>query len=261
MSALPRVLLVEDDASIRRFVTLALDESPVQLRTCETVAEALQILAEGGVALVITDLMLPGESGLGLAERLAQTPGLARGARLAVFSAGVTPEVQQRLDALGVWRTLRKPASVLDIEACVSDALALWNATPPSAAPPAAALPSAAHAAQSPAQPTPASQADETAAIAAHFAGNAALFKAYRTSCHAQFPHDQTAGDAAAAAGDAAALRRLGHSLATVLLTLGRPADSALARALEATAAHQDLAAAAALWQRLRERLAAPLPG
>lgn len=87
------------------------------------------------------------------------------------------------------------------------------------------------------------------------------LFRAYRMSCHAQFPHDQTAGDAAAAAGDAAALRRLGHSLATVLLTLGRPADSALARALESAAQQQDTAAAVSLWQRLRERLGAPLPG
>lgn len=142
MSSRPRVLLVEDDASIRRFVTLALDECPVDLLACETVAEAMKMLAQGGVALVITDLMLPGESGLGLAQRLAQDPALARGARLVVFSAGVTPEVQQRLDALGVWRTLRKPASVLDIEACVADALALWNAMQ-SAAPSCAAHPAA----------------------------------------------------------------------------------------------------------------------
>lgn len=253
MSPRPRVLLVEDDPSIRRFVALALEESAVELLTCETVGEALGLLDQGGIALVITDLMLPGESGLGLVERLAQWPERIGRAKVVVFSAGITTEVEERLRSLQVWRMLRKPASVLDLDACVSEALALWS------------QPDGADATREAAGETNPPSANDTKsaeaqAIATHFAGNAPLFRAYRISCHAQFPHDQAAGDAAAAAGDAGALRRLGHSLATVLLTLGRPADSALARALETAAETQGAAAATALWQQLKERLSAPLP-
>ena len=142
---------------------------------------------------------------------------------------------------------------MLELDACVSEALALWSQPSGEEATPAvaseASAPSVAEA-----------ESAEALAIATHFAGNAPLFRAYRVSCHAQFPHDQAAGDAAAAVGDASALRRLGHSLATVLLTLGRPADSALARALETTAEAQGAAAATPLWHQLKERLSAPLP-
>lgn len=60
----PRVLLVEDDPSLRRFVALALDELDIQLLRCASVAEAVEVLSQGPVRLVLTDLMMPGESGL-----------------------------------------------------------------------------------------------------------------------------------------------------------------------------------------------------
>ncbi|KAB0584742.1 response regulator [Ideonella dechloratans] len=82
----PRVLLVEDDAAIRQFVTLALEDLPVALHACATVDQALSVLREGPVSLVLTDLHLVGDSGLRLLERLAADPALRGSARLAVFS-------------------------------------------------------------------------------------------------------------------------------------------------------------------------------
>lgn len=233
----PRVLLVEDDASIARFVELALEELPIELVTCTNVGDALLALQAGHTRLIITDLMLPGESGIGLVQRLLHEPGLGHPIPVAVFSAGLTPAVRDQLGAMKVWRMLSKPASVTELENCVHDALALPMS------PSADAQPSQA--------PAPATQA-EAEAIATHFAGDEFLFRAYRASCLQQFPADVHQGDAACAAQDWPTLRRLAHSLATVLLTLGHPTQSVRARQLENAAAQ--LAASQCLdqWSKLR---------
>lgn len=239
---LPRVLLVEDDASIARFVELALEELPIELVTCTNVSDAMQALQACRTRLIITDLMLPGESGIDLVQRLLHEPSPGHPIPVAVFSAGLTPAVRDQLGAMKVWRMLSKPASVLELENCVRDALTLPMAAapdaPPSPTPNAQALSSATQA--------------EAEAIATHFAGDEFLFKAYRASCLQQFPADVQQGDAACAAQDWPALRRLAHSLATVLLTLGHPTQSVRARQLENAAAQ--LAADQCLdhWGKLR---------
>ena len=237
MSA-PKVLLVEDDSSIARFVQMALEELPIELVTCANVPDAMQTLHAGGVELIITDLMLPGESGIDLVQRLLQEPVQGRRIPVAVFSAGLPP-VREQLQAMKVWRMVSKPASVPELEACVTDALALV-AEPPANAPAATT--------------TPADEAsdDEAQAIATHFAGDEFLFKAYRASCLQQFPADIRQGDAACTAQDWPALRRLAHSLATVLLTLGHPAQSVRARQLENAAAQPAPEACLEHWRLLR---------
>lgn len=242
--ALPKVLLVEDDSSIARFVELALEELPIELVICTSVPAAMQTLHQGGVRLILTDLMLPGESGVDLMQRLEREPVPAPKPLVAVFSAGLTPAVQAQLAALKVWRLVAKPSSVAELESCVQDALSLAS---PAAADRAAGAPA-------PAGLT----ADEQLAVATHFAGDEGLFKAYRASCLRQFAADVHTGDAACAAADWQALRRLAHSLATVLLTLGHPAQSALARQIEDAAAATPVAAepCAQSWLVLRAYLA-----
>lgn len=241
----PRVLLVDDDPSIRRFVALALEEQPLELIACASVAEALAELRRRPVELLLTDLMMPGETGLDLLARLADEPALRGTARVVVFSAGLNAAMQARLAGFDVWRLLAKPISVLELEACVHDGLALaaGDGAPRTAAaapPPAAGL-----------------SADEAAAVERHFGGDAALFVAFRDSCREQFGADLRRGDAAVAAADAAALRLLAHSLKSVLATLGHDAAGATARQLEAAAAAADWPGAGPLWWRLRATLAA----
>ena len=67
-----------------------------------------------------------------------------------------------------------------------------------------------------------------------YFEGKRERFDASRGACLDQFRQDVREGDAASAAGDLQALRRVAHSLKSVLLTLGYPHMSAQARALEA---------------------------
>ena len=68
--ALPRVLLLEDDPAVRRFVALALEPLPLQLLPCGTLAEARALLEHTPVQLVLMDLALPDGSGLELLPSL-----------------------------------------------------------------------------------------------------------------------------------------------------------------------------------------------
>ncbi len=82
----PVVLLVEDDPSVARFVSMALEILPVAVETCPCVESALAWLRHHRAALVITDLMLPGESGMALLRQLQAEPapggrGAHRGAQ------------------------------------------------------------------------------------------------------------------------------------------------------------------------------------
>jgi DNA-binding response OmpR family regulator len=227
----PRVLLVEDDAAIRRLVAMVLEDLDIDLRTCADVAQARAELRAAPVRLVITDLMMPGVSGFELLAELAADARLRAGARLVAFSAGLDAAARARLAACDVWRLLSKPVSVLALEACVREAL--QNPAWPDPAAPAplpavpSALPGTLHATLA---------VDEAGAIARHFAGNVALYESFKAACRQQFGADLQAGAAAIAAADLAALRRLGHNLKSVLLSLGHDAAAAQAAALEAAA-------------------------
>ena len=256
-TAAPCVLLVEDDSSITRFVEMALDQLPIELLTCTTVPAAVSLLQQRDVKLVITDLMLPGESGISLVQRMAADPLLGRDTLVAVFSAGLTPAVKDQLEELNLWRVLSKPIAVKELEACVRDALANQAASEafdPGASPApflAPAPPTTPVGSDAPCTPA------EKLAITTHFGGDSQLFTTYLAACLKQFAADVRAGDAAAQAQDWPALRRLAHSLATVLLTLGRPEDSLTARALEDAAAANAAPACLAGWGQLRTRLGA----
>lgn len=253
-----RVMLVDDDASIRRFVSLALEDLDVDLLTCASVAEAVKVLQTGPVQLLLTDLMMPGENGLDLLERLTRDAALRGPARLAVFSAGLNPEMRARLGRFDIWRQLSKPVSVTELEACVRDATEAGD----SAAAPAGGMASlrSVHSAAPPHLAATELSPEEHDAARAHFAGDVALFTDFRASCRAQFPADLARGDAAIARGDAPDLRHLAHSLKSVLTLLGHDALSATARELETCAAGADMARAAPLWARLRLGLAGMLP-
>jgi DNA-binding response OmpR family regulator len=214
-----RVLLIEDDASIARFIGLALEElpghdpaaPPVELHLVRHVAEAREALAAGGWQLVISDLMLPdGSAETLLTEGFAQAAGAPPGI---VFSAGVHADRHLALAARGVARTLRKPVPLAELLDTVAELLR------PGALAPASAQHS------SPQVVDPVQQ---------HFGGDRALYESFRASCIERFGDDLMQGDAAVATGDAAVLCRVAHALKAVLEMIGQPALAGQARALEA---------------------------
>ena len=66
------LLLVEDDASVRRLVTLQLSLVGYDVRAAEDAAAARALLADGAPDLAILDIMLPGEDGFSLAETMIE---------------------------------------------------------------------------------------------------------------------------------------------------------------------------------------------
>ena len=248
-----RVIVVEDNAALRDFVSAALQGLDIDLLVCAGVADAMQALASGqGAGLVLTDLMLHRESGLALVEQLTSHADLHKVARVAVFSASVDPLMRQRLAELGVRHILPKPISAVDLQTFV---LAALGDSPLEAAPDAASV--------APAFDDSGASA-EAQSIARYFADDAELHAAFKASCILQFRDDVLAGDAACEAGDVHGLRRLGHSLGTVLGTLGYGAIAALAHRLDGQAAAGELVAACETWRSLRTGLVAlctQLPG
>ena len=65
-----RILVVEDDDSLRRVTQAQLERSGYQTATAADVDAALDVLREQPVDLVLTDLNLPGQSGLELVRQV-----------------------------------------------------------------------------------------------------------------------------------------------------------------------------------------------
>jgi DNA-binding response OmpR family regulator len=237
----PRVLLVEDDPLLRRFVRMALEELPLELLECDGVAPALDILSRTQVQLIITDLMLSGASGIDLLQSLQRTPCLRGQAKTMVLSAGLTPEMREKLAPLNVWQMLSKPVSLQLLEDYVMQALHSVERNDPAAP----------FQAQAPDLP------DDKHAADTYFAGDLELFHSYRAACMLQFPHDIRAGDAACTPLDLAALRRIAHSLKSVLQTLGYAELSKQARALEDICHTGQTELALQGWSGLRTQLQA----
>lgn len=246
----PAVLLVEDDASIARFVTLALEGMPLTLVSCASAEQAQSLLQSQPFALLITDLMLPGASGVELIEWLRSSP--QAGCSAVVFSAGVRADVALRLEQLQVWGVLRKPVSVAQLVDCVESVLAAQPAGSP--APASVQAAEADVPADMPADGGP-------AAVSSYFGGDAALFHSYRASCLAQLPDDVALGENLLAARDAAALRRLAHNLKSVLRLLGHEQASGLAQTLEQACLASDWAGATDAWRQLGAALLGMLDG
>ena len=232
----PRVVVVDDDAAIRRLVAMALEELDIDLVSCADGNAALAALHQAPARLLITDLMMPGLSGWALLQHLVDEPSLRAGARLVVFSAGLDAQARERLAGLPVWQTIHKPVSMLALAETVAAALADDGTAAPE--PVAVSAPFG-----------------EAAAVAAHFGGDEALFHAFRNGCLAQFPDDLRQAQAAWNSGDASALRRMAHSLKSVLLLLGETEASATARRLEHAAEAGDWATCHRPWQALRMTL------
>ena len=65
-AARPKVLIIEDERQIRRFVRAALEDDGCQVLEAETAAQGLSIAAESKPDLLVLDLGLPDRDGVGV---------------------------------------------------------------------------------------------------------------------------------------------------------------------------------------------------
>jgi DNA-binding NtrC family response regulator len=115
-----RVLVVDDDLACRILAALLLEKAGHSPTAVATVSRALERIDDEGADLVLTDLTLPGESGLdlliALRERRLDTP-------VVVMTGSDDVELIARALELGATTVLRKPYSSKWLETAVGEAL------------------------------------------------------------------------------------------------------------------------------------------
>jgi len=120
-----KILVVDDEPSIRRVVRLGLVSLGHSICEAADGNEALaQFDAEGGVDLVITDVVMAGKDGI---ETLVELRKRHKSLKVLVISGGgqVGASTYLRMAGiLGANRTLEKPFTLPDLQAAVTEMLA-----------------------------------------------------------------------------------------------------------------------------------------
>lgn len=116
-----RVLYIEDNDQLRESITMLLQGDGREVCACINAEEALELDTQRPFDLVITDVTLPGMSGLELSERLLS----ADIARQIVLCSGY--QLEQQIDELGGSnvRALVKPFGIDELESMVDSVQAL----------------------------------------------------------------------------------------------------------------------------------------
>jgi CheY-like chemotaxis protein len=99
-------LLVDDDPRVLSALRRGLRREAIRIETAGNAREALDLLADDAIDLVISDQKMPGLSGIELLERVrSRWPETQR-----ILLSGWTSEIPQaKLDAAGLFCVIAKP--------------------------------------------------------------------------------------------------------------------------------------------------------
>ncbi len=115
-----RILILDDEASILEILGQYLEESGYECRATTSALKALELLSQGGFALLITDLRMPEMHGIDVVKRARECT-----ADLAVIVVTAMMEVNSAIEALraGADDYLLKPFNLGEISLSVDKAL------------------------------------------------------------------------------------------------------------------------------------------
>ena len=114
-----QVLVVEDEASLRRSLEKYLERAGYAFECCATAREALALAERLDPAIVITEYHLPDANGVALLEKLMRIiPDVAA----ILLSEYDFQAVAKNLDAAVVRSFLKKPFDLVELEAALSSA-------------------------------------------------------------------------------------------------------------------------------------------
>jgi CheY-like chemotaxis protein len=112
-----RILVVEDEENVRRFLTKALTQLGHSPRTVADAVEGLTAFSEERFDLVITDLGLPGMSG----EELARTIARKSPATPVILLTGWSSQLKDEAQSLtGVTSILGKPITISTLSSSIA---------------------------------------------------------------------------------------------------------------------------------------------
>ena len=101
-----RILVIDDDPSIRELVSLHLRNAGYDVRLAEDAIEAGKIVLESPPALILIDVNMPYRDGYEFAQALKADPATRD---IPLVFVTMDEEVAQRSQALGAVAYLRKP--------------------------------------------------------------------------------------------------------------------------------------------------------
>lgn len=119
---MPTILVIDDEAIIRRLVTSALKSLGITVVTVIDATEALAIIKEQAFDLVFVDINLPDMDGLTLMSHLKSSPNLVD-VPLVTFTARNDPNDETRAYELGAAGFLYKPFSTQELRDLVTGLL------------------------------------------------------------------------------------------------------------------------------------------
>lgn len=120
-AARPRILVADDEESVRLLVRECLSEQAYEVLEAEDGLQACEVLQEREVHLLIVDLVMPSHEGLETIRSICR-----RGHRLKILAiSGQRPEYLKAAGLLGADAVLRKPFSPAELRATVERLLKL----------------------------------------------------------------------------------------------------------------------------------------
>jgi FixJ family two-component response regulator len=118
VSQTPQIAIVEDDASVREALQGLLEAFGFAAEVFSSAEEFLRSVRLNDTACLITDVRLPGMSGLQLQDRLSVS-----GSRIPIIVITAFPGDDRRALAAGAICFLRKPVIKEDLLTCIRLAL------------------------------------------------------------------------------------------------------------------------------------------
>ena len=115
-----RILLAEDDDSLRNFLARALERAGYEVRSCADGDEAVAALPEQHWDLLLTDIVMPGADGIEVAREAAQRQPELRIMFITGFAAVALSAAQATPQA----KVLSKPVHLRDLVAEVERMIA-----------------------------------------------------------------------------------------------------------------------------------------
>ncbi|GFO55588.1 acetoacetate metabolism regulatory protein AtoC [Geomonas sp. Red276] len=114
------ILVVDDELSMREFLAILLEGEGYRVDQAESAEEALQFLARESYDMVLSDVSMPGLSGIDLLASIkAQAPDTA----VLMITAFTTSEQAVEAMKLGAYDYLSKPFKVEEVKVLVKNAL------------------------------------------------------------------------------------------------------------------------------------------
>jgi len=119
----PRILIVEDQADLRKLISLTLGSERYELAEAVDGPGALEAVETYRPDLILLDLMLPGGiDGIEICRRVRENPGL-EGTRVVLLTAADQAVQRERASEVGVDEYFPKPFSPVKLRELVESML------------------------------------------------------------------------------------------------------------------------------------------